>query len=185
MEFQGVKLINIDLLGLSQIYLNSNKITAVTEWFIPQCMDDFQPLPVHNFGNNAYTLTDGHTRAFVAYKNGVSVLPVYYDSDDIITNQVGQMLYGADIDWCKRFKLSHIKHLEHRIIDNNAYQKLWIDRCDRSYNLLTKTSYSERMKLQKFVPDLFLYGASEDISILFFENEDGVLFMYKDWILFS
>ncbi len=183
MGFQGIKSINIDMLGLSQIYLCSDKIASVTEWFNPQYMDNFQPLPVHDFGNNTYTLTDGHTRAYVAYKNGVSFLPVFYDNDDIVTNQVGQMLYNADIDWCKRFKLSHIKQLEHRIINKNAYQKLWIERCDRSYNLITETSHNERIQLQNLAPNLFLYGASEDMSTLFFENEAGQLFIYKDNIL--
>ena len=176
---------NVDLLGLSQIYLNSNKIASVMEWFDPQCMVDFQPLPVHDFGNNEYTLTDGHTRAYVAYKNGVSYLPVSYDNDDIVTGKVGQMLYKADIDWCKRFKLSHVKQLENRILDNDVYQKLWIERCDRSYHLLTKTSIGERRQLQKLAQDLFLYGASEDISVLFFENEAGELFLYKDNTLLS
>lgn len=88
---------HVDRLGLSQIYLSLDKIQSVTEWFDPQRMDLFAPLPVHNFGNNAYTLTDGHTRAYVAYKNGVSLLPVFYDKDDIVTNQLGQMLYKADI----------------------------------------------------------------------------------------
>ena len=185
MEFHGIKLINIDLLGLSQIYLNSHKIASVTEWFRPQCMDNFQPLSVHDFGNNTYTITDGHTRAYVAYKNGVSVLPICYDNDDIVTNQIGQMQYMADLDWCKRFKLSHIKQLENRIVNESAYQKLWIERCDRSYNLLTQTSLNERVQLQSFAPDLFLYGASEDMSILFFENEEGKLFLYKDNELLS
>ncbi len=180
MEFYGIKLINIGLLGLSQIYLSSKKITSVTEWFNPQNMDNFQPLPVHDFGNKTYTLTDGHTRAYVAYKNGISVLPVFYDNDDMVTNQVGQMLYKADIDWCKRFELSHIKQLKNRILNKSEYQKLWIERCDRSYNLITKTSYSERMQLQNLVPGLFLYGASEDLSVLFFENQVGNLFLYKD-----
>lgn len=180
MKFSGIKLMNVDLLGLSQIYLNSDKITSIMGWFNSQCMDNFQPLSVHDFGNGVYTLTDGHTRAYVAYKNGVSNLPVLYDNDDIITCKVGQMLYKADIDWCKRFKLSHIKQLENRILNKSAYQKLWIERCNRSYNLLTKISHSERMQLQKLVPDLFLYGASEDISVLFFENEASELFLYKD-----
>lgn len=180
MEFRGTKLINIDLLGLSQIYLSSGKITSVTEWFNPQNLDNFQPLAVHDFGNNTYTIVDGHSRAYVAYKNGVSVLPVYYDNDDIVTNQIGQMLYQADIDWCKRFKLSHIKQLENRILDKSAYQKLWIERCDRSYDLITQTSHSERMQLQNLAPDLFLYGASEDLSEFYFEDEAGNLFSYKD-----
>lgn len=183
MEFCGIKLMNIDLLRLSQIYISSEKIASVTKWFKPQCMENFQPLPVHDFGNNMYTLTDGHTRAYVAYKNGVSVLPVVYDHDDIVTDQVGQMLYKADIDWCERFKLSHIKHLGNRILNKSAYQKLWIERCNRSYNLLTKTSYKERIQLQNLAPDLFLYGASENMSVLFFENEQGELFLLEDNML--
>ena len=175
-----MKLINIDLLGLSQIYLSTNKIASVTEWFHPHCMDNFQPLRVHDFGNNKYTITDGHTRAYIAYKNGVTVLPVLYDNDDIIVNPIGQMQYKADLDWCKRFKLSHIKHLENRILNKSAYQKLWIERCDRSYNLLTQTSHRERIQLSNLASNLFLYGASEDMSVLFFENEAGELFLYKD-----
>lgn len=182
-EFHGIKLIHIDLLGLSQIYLSSRKIASVTEWFNPQNMDHFQPLAVHDFGNKTYTLVDGHTRAYVAYKNGISILPVFYDNDDIVTNRIGKMLYKADLDWCKRFKLSHIKQLENRILDQKAYQKLWIERCDRSYDLITQTSHEERLQLQNLVPDLFLYGASEDLSVLFFENEAGNLFLYKDNIL--
>lgn len=183
MKFSGIKLINIDMLGLSQIYLNSDKIVSVSEWFDPHDMRNFRPLPVHDFGNNNYTLTDGHTRAYVAYKNGVSVLPVLYDNDDIVTGQVGQMLYKADIDWCKRFNLFHIKHLENRIVNNSIYQELWINRCDRSYNLLIKTSRSERIQLQKLVPNMFLYGASEDVLTFFFEDTAGRLFFYKDNIL--
>lgn len=180
MEFHGIKLLNVDLLDLSQIYLSSDKITSVMDRFDPKHMDNFQPLPVHDFGNNTYTLTDGHTRAYVAYKSGVSILPVIYDNDDIVTNQIGRMLYKADIDWCKRFKISHIKHLESRILDKDTYQKLWHERCDRSYNLLTQTSYSEHIQLQCLAPDLFLYGASENMSVLFFENETGELFLYED-----
>ena len=36
------------------------------------------------------------------------------------------------------------------------------------------------MQLQNLVPGLFLYGASEDLSVLFFENQVGNLFLYKD-----
>lgn len=180
MEFHGIKLIDIDMLGLSQIYLSQDKIASIETWFHPQCMDNFQPLSVHDFGNNKYTITDGHSRAYVAYKNGVSTLPAVYDNDDMITNPVGQMQYKADIDWCERFKLSHIKQLGDRILTKSAYQELWIERCDRSYHLLTQTSSSERMQLQKLAPDLFLYGASEDTLTFYFENEAGDLFYYKD-----
>lgn len=183
MGFDGIKLMNVDLLGLSQIYLNQNKITSIMEWFHPPCMDNFKPLSVHDFGNNAYTITDGHTRAYVAYQSGISYLPVQYDNNDLVVGEVGQILYKADIEWCQRFQLSHIKRLENRILDNSSYQKLWIGRCDRSYDLLMNTSYSERISLQKIAPNLFLYGATEDLSTLYFENEAGELFVYKNNII--
>lgn len=183
MRFDGIKFMNIDLLGLSQIYLNQDKITSIMGWFHPPYMDNFKPLSVHDFGNNAYTITDGHTRAYVAYKSGISYLPVQYDNDDLVAGEVGQMLYKADLEWCQRFRLTHIKQLENRILDNSSYQKLWIGRCDRSYDLLMNTSHSERISLQKVAPDLFLYGAEEDLLTLYFENEAGELFVSKDNII--
>lgn len=47
------------------------------------------------------------------------------------------------------------------------------------HDLIMKTSPGERMRLQKMVPDFFLYGASEDLSILYFENEAGRLFFTR------
>lgn len=184
MEFEGIKQIPIDQLGLSQIYLSGKKIAAIKKWFDPHCMENFSPLPVHDFGNHIYTLTDGHTRAYVAYKSGLTALPAVYDLDDIITNQTGQMLYKEDIEWCGRFHLSHIKDLGNRILDKAAYQKLWVERCDRSFHLLTQTSSEERVQLQRLAPDLFLYGASQDIQVLFFEDGAGRLYIYKENTLY-
>ena len=110
-------------------------------------------------------------------------MPIVYDHDDIVAGKIGQMLYNADIEWCKRFQLSNIQDLENRILSNDKYQKLWIERCGRSYQLLTRTCEAERKQLQNLVPNLFLYGASEDLSELFFENANGTLYLYKNHIL--
>lgn len=67
-----------------------------------------------------------------------------------------------------------------RILTNAEYQKLWIERCDRSYNLLTQTTEEDRKTMQNKVLELFLYGASEDLSEIYFENSSGELFVYKD-----
>lgn len=181
--FEGVRLLPIDQLGLSQLYLSADKIAAIKEWFRPQNMENFQPLPVRDFGNGRYTLTDGHSRAYVAYLNGVSLLPAVYDNDDLVTNLTGQMLYHADIEWCKRFHLSHIKDLQNRVVSGAAYEKLWRERCDRSHDLLTQTTPRQRMELQALASGLFLYGASEDLSVLYFENAAGDLFSYQDHTL--
>ena len=183
MEFQGIKQINIDALGLSQIYISREKYVSVKKWFQPENMDAFQPVSVYNFGNGFYTLTDGHTRTLLAYEYGLSAVPAVYDDDDIVTGPIGQKLYKADIEWCARFGLSHIKLLENRIISKTRYEQLWIERCNRSYNLIMGTTESDRVKLQGLNPTLFLYGASEDMSELYFENASGDLFVLREHVL--
>lgn len=173
LAFEGKKHISIIKLGISQIYLNEDKISAVKKWFDPHDLRNFEPLPVHDFGNGKLTLTDGHSRAFVAYQTGVAKIPVIYDTDDIVTSGTGQMLYKNDIAWCERFGLNDIRDLERRIISNGEYQDLWIGRCDKAYNLLTETDEQQRKEWQALHPDMFLYGASEDLRRLYFESSDG------------
>ncbi|MBO5167304.1 MAG: hypothetical protein J6B90_12000, partial [Lachnospiraceae bacterium] len=71
MEFTGIKNYPLLDLGLSQIYLNKSKIESIEKWFNPDDLSNFTPLTVHNYGNGRYTLTDGHSRAYVAYKHGL------------------------------------------------------------------------------------------------------------------
>ena len=37
--------------------------------------------------------------------------------------------------------------------------------------------------MQEKAPDLFLYGASEDLNELYFESSSGELFVYKNGLL--
>ena len=180
MEFKGVINYPIMELGVSQIFLNEDKIKAVEEWFDLGNMHIFEPLTVRDFGNGKYTLTDGHSRAYVAYKNGITVIPIVYDNDEIVAGEIGQKLYKTDIEWCNRFFIFNISHLAKRIINNDDYQRLWIERCDRSYNLLTQMTEEERQLIQSKKPNLFLYGASDDLSELYFENSEGELVVYQN-----
>lgn len=176
--FRDVRYVPIVDLGLSQIYLNEDKLARIQQWFNPKDMTGFQPLPVHDFGDGRLTLTDGHSRAFVAYKAGLSEVPVIYDTDDIVTSPTGQMLYKNDIIWCERFQLKNICDLENRIVSNEEYKILWIHRCDKSYNLLIKTNDKQRMNWQKLHPELYLYGASDNLKTLFFEDSHGRTFEF-------
>ena len=173
--FQGVQWIFPTDLGVSQLYLNQSKLEGVKKWFDPNHMDFYAPLPVCDFGNGRLTLTDGHSRAFVAYQYKVKI-PVIYDTDETVTSNEGQQLYKNDIVWCQRFNIQTVADLETRIVDSSEYQSLWIDRCDRAYNLLTQTNEYDRSEIQRQDPDLFLYGANNDLTIYYFENEQGQLF---------
>lgn len=177
-QFAHIKYISTTELGISQIYLNEDKLSAIEKWFVGVDISHFEPLPVHDFGNGRLTLTDGHCRAFVAYKKGIAKIPVVYDTDDIVTSETGQMLYKNDIAWCNRFGLNNIGDLERRIISNSEYRDLWIGRCDKAYNLLTQTSEEQRRKLESLRKDLYLYGASEDLRVLYYEDINGNSFEF-------
>lgn len=76
-EKKDVIYIDINELGLSQLYLSKAKIDKVMIWFDPLKCDEYEPLPVHDFMNNGrLVLTDGHSRAYVAYSYGISRIAV-------------------------------------------------------------------------------------------------------------
>ena len=180
--------INIDELGLSQIYLNHDKVKNILAWFEPLKINDYEPLPVHDFlENGKYVLTDGHIRAYVLYRSGVKIIPVMIDNDEIVTCKLGKKLYKEYIEWCNRLCINTVKDLERRIIFNNDYELLWIKRCDRLYNLIialedgliTLKDYEDLLKIGKS-RGLFLYGANKDVSSFYYENISGILWTYKN-----
>ena len=89
MEFEGMRMVPILELGPSQLYLDQSKIEALETWFHPEDMAAYEPWPVHHFGNGRYTLTDGHSRCYAAYKAGISRIPVVYDTEDIVSGEIG------------------------------------------------------------------------------------------------
>lgn len=175
--FEGIRWMEPIKLGVSQLYLSEAKLKNIERWFDPSRLDRIDPLPVHDFGDGRLTLTDGHTRAFTAYRHGVKV-PVSYDTDDLVTGDTGRLLYQNDIIWCRRFHISSVAGLEGRILTAEEYRQLWIGRCERAYHLLTKTSESGRLQMAQRHEGLFLYGANENLTKLYFENIQGELFEY-------
>ena len=173
LQVDGIAWIPVTDLGISQIYLSQQKLDNIQTWFTPNNLDNFQPLPVHDFGNGRLTLTDGHSRAFSAYAAGLQTVPVVYDLDEIITNSTGQLLYRNDIFWCDRFGLHSVADLRDRILPPDLYQALWNRRCDAGYHLLTQTTPEQRLSWASLHSNLYLYGASEDLSILYFEDAEG------------
>ena len=179
LQFQGIKNVPILSLGLSQIYLSEEKIRKVAAWFDPADMTAFAPLPVHDFGNGRLTLTDGHTRAYVALCAGVGQIPVEYDTDEIVVCGEGQALYKNDIVWCDRFGLYSVRDLTGRILGVDDYKRLWDRRCDLGYNLVIKTPEDIRKTWETLHPELFLFGVDEDGKKLYYENKKGEIFVFE------
>ena len=109
----------------SQLYISEVKLKAVNSWFSPVEIDRYEPLPIKNL-NGTILFTDGHTRALFSYLSGIEEIKVYWDEDELDWDA-----YNECVKWCKEEKLSWIGDLAERIITHEAYQKLWLDRCQQ------------------------------------------------------
>lgn len=166
-------------LGVTQLYLSSRKVDAVLQWFHPANMDTYAPLPVYDFGDGL-RLTDGHSRAYVAYRMGLQSIPVILDRSELVTGELGQKLYRADVEWAKRYGIRNVSDLSGRVVTDAEYNRLWKRRCDRSYDLLTRPQESALRLLQYEDRDVFLYGSDHSASIFYYEDASGGLYVLKD-----
>ncbi len=60
----------------SQLYLSAKKLARVLDWWRPLQLDTLSALPIKRL-NGRVIFTDGHTRAFAAYRMGFKQVPVY------------------------------------------------------------------------------------------------------------
>jgi len=115
---------SLDDLFPSQLYLNEDKIQSVKAQIDPFILEKIPPISIKKFGSRVVFL-DGHTRAFLAYCHGLTHVPVYWE-----TEEYDWQAYDVCINWCIEEQIFHIKDLESRIVDNEAYSRLWIGRCE-------------------------------------------------------
>ena len=117
--------IKIDKLQPSQLYINKEKLKKVDNYLSSINLDEMTPLPVKKIGNNLF-LTDGHTRAYVLNKKGKENVKVYYDEDELDWLQ-----YLICVNWAKESGIHKISDLENKIIENDKYKNLWINKCEK------------------------------------------------------
>ena len=171
-SFQGVRWVSPADLAVSQLYLNRAKLESLEKRCGADGAGRWPPLPVHDFGDGRLTLTDGHHRAFIAFRRK-SRVPIVYDTDAIVTGGQGRLLYESALLWCRRSRLRSVADLESRIVSDAEYRVLWDGRCERARNLLAKTTARERAEVQRRHPDLYLYGVSGDLTVWFFDGPGG------------
>jgi hypothetical protein len=107
----------------SQLYVNSMKLQNVLSWFKPEDINSYDAIPIKKL-NNKIIFTDGHTRAYAAYLKGINEIKVYWDEDDLDWNA-----YQICVDWCNDENITYINVLEGRVISDEEYKVLWLDRC--------------------------------------------------------
>jgi len=116
----------LDAVQPSQLYLNGRKLSLVTEWF-DFADPNYDPLPVRRFettDGERWTLTDGHTRAFVAHLAGAAQLRVVRDSDDLDVDT-----YRICVEWCEEDGVTEIADLTGRVLNADEFEEKWVGRC--------------------------------------------------------
>ncbi len=117
-------LMNLSIIRPSQLYINSLKISSIEKQFSP-LLKDFPPVPIKKLGGKIF-YTDGHTRALAVFLKGLKEISVVWEDEELDWE-----LYEVCIKWCEEEGIKTIGDLQNRIIDNDSYQLLWIDRCKR------------------------------------------------------
>ncbi|UPW00220.1 hypothetical protein M0R88_17115 [Halorussus gelatinilyticus] len=112
----------IDTVRPSQLYLNGLKLSFVTQWF-DFADPSYESLPVRNVGGD-WMLTDGHTRAFVAYLSGAEELQVHRDPDDLPMD-----VYRECLRWCDEEGVTEIADLAGRALNDEDFEEKWVERC--------------------------------------------------------
>lgn len=107
----------------SQLYISEGKLRLVREWFDPDCMEGFDPIPVKRY-NGRLLMTDGHTRAVAAYLSGYTDIPVCWDEDEL-----DMRAYAMDVRWCGEERIHSPIDLAGRIVPHKDYERLWRKRC--------------------------------------------------------
>lgn len=117
----------------SQLYISRTKLARVLAWWKPPTLETPDPIPVKRL-NNRIIYTDGHTRAFAAYRHGFTEVPVYWDEDELDWEA-----YQICVDWCLDEGIRTIADLENRVISPENYEILWRGRCRVMQEELRKT----------------------------------------------
>ena len=105
----------------SQLYINTDKLEAIERKTIEGC--DFDPVPL-KWIEARIVLTDGHTRALAAFRQGHSSISACWDDEELELEA-----YQVCVDWCLDVGVCTIADLDSRVVSPDQYEMLWIRRC--------------------------------------------------------
>jgi hypothetical protein len=109
----------------SQLYISADKLAEVMKTFGSSNHHSLEPIPIKKL-LGGIIFVDGHTRAFAALLNGLSEVPVYWEYEELDWEA-----YEICVKWCKDEGIRTIADLKNRVVSNEDYDVLWLDRCAR------------------------------------------------------
>ena len=116
-------LMKLDGIQPSQLYISTDKLTEIMKTFSPSNRRQLEPIPIKKLAGDTI-FVDGHTRAFAAFLHGLSEIPVYWEYEELDWEA-----YEICVKWCKDEGIRTIADLRNRVVSNEDYDVLWLDRC--------------------------------------------------------
>lgn len=120
--------LDIESVRPTQLYLSTAKLAGILEWIDPE-ETSYDAVPTFEYEGEVY-LADGHTRAFVAWLCGADSLRV--ERDPTIRSTYDFDLYRTCITWCREAGLTTVADFRGRLLEPDAYESRWVDRCHRA-----------------------------------------------------
>ncbi len=114
----------------SQLWVSEGKLRLCREWFDGE-IAHIDAIPVRKFQGRTL-MTDGHTRAVMAWLAGFTEVPCYWDEDEL-----DMTAYAKDIEWCGAEGVRGVADLAKRIVSAKDYERLWRRRCMEMCNQTT------------------------------------------------
>lgn len=120
------------MLQPSQLFINQEKLAVLQSKIDFSDPTNVPPIPIKKL-DDQWVMTDGHTRAFAAHLAGISTVPVYLDEDELDWEA-----YRICVRWCQEAGIDTVASLADRVISDERYQKVWLDRCLQMQNRLAE-----------------------------------------------
>ncbi len=116
-------LLPLHTLQPSQLYISAAKLATIESAWQPPRLETLTPIPIKAL-HGRIIYTDGHTRAFAAWRAGFSEIPVIWDEDDLDWEA-----YQICVEWCLEAGIRTVMDLAGRVLPHAEYEGLWHERC--------------------------------------------------------
>jgi hypothetical protein len=126
-------LMKLDEMQPSQLYISSEKLSEVMKTFDTARRESIEPIPIKKLGDEI-VFVDGHTRAYAAFLNGFSEVPVCWEDEEFDWDE-----YRTCVRWCKEEGIYTIADLRNRVVSQKDYEILWYKRCEEMQQDLAKS----------------------------------------------
>ena len=125
----------------SQLYISSKKLDSIMKRLERGKPVFVEPIPVRKLGNQV-VFVDGHTRAFAAFLQGLAEVQVCWEDEALDWEE-----YEICVEWCKKEGIHTISDLKNRVVSQEDYRVLWLDRCKKmQHDIETKRKIKPNLR---------------------------------------